>query len=48
MTMDINTIRILITLVSLAAFIAIVWWVYKPSRSLMLQEEGKRIVEEHE
>ena len=46
--MEINTIRIVVTLVSIAAFAVIVWWVYKPSRRLMLKEEGKRIVEEHE
>jgi cbb3-type cytochrome oxidase subunit 3 len=46
--MDINTIRIIVTLVSLVAFTAIVWWVYSPSRRLMLKEEGKRILEEHE
>jgi cbb3-type cytochrome oxidase subunit 3 len=46
--MDINTVRIVVTLVSFAAFVAILWWVYKPSRRLMLKEEGKRILEEHE
>jgi len=46
--MDINVIRIIVTVVSFAAFVAIVWWVYRPSRRLMLKEEGKRIVEEHE
>ena len=46
--MDINTIRIVVTIVSLLAFAAIVWWVYSPSRRLMLKEEDKRILEEHE
>ena len=46
--MDINTIRIVVTVVSLLAFGAITWWVYSPSRKLMLKEEGKRILEEHE
>ena len=46
--MDINTIRIIVTIVSLVAFAGIVWWVYSPSRKLMLKEEGKRIFEEHE
>jgi cbb3-type cytochrome oxidase subunit 3 len=46
--MDINTIRVIVTIVSLVAFVAIVWWVYSPSRKLMLKEEGKRILEEHE
>jgi len=46
--MDINTIRIVVTVVAVVAFAAIVWWVYSPSRKLMLKEEGKRILEEHE
>ncbi len=46
--MDINVIRIAVTIVSIAAFAGIVWWVYKPSRRMMLREEGKRILEEHE
>jgi len=46
--MDINTIRIAVTLISVVAFAAIVWWVYSPSRRLMLKEEGKRVLEEHE
>jgi cbb3-type cytochrome oxidase subunit 3 len=46
--MDINVIRIIVTVVSVVAFAAIVWWIYSPSRRLMLKEEGKRIVEEHE
>jgi cbb3-type cytochrome oxidase subunit 3 len=46
--MDINVIRIIVTVVSIVAFAAIVWWIYSPSRRLMLKEEGKRILEEHE
>jgi cytochrome c oxidase cbb3-type subunit 4 len=30
--MDINVLRSLITVASLAAFLAIVWWAYAPSR----------------
>jgi len=30
--MDINFLRSLVTVASLAAFLAIVWWAYAPSR----------------
>ena len=46
--MDVNVVRIIVTIVSIVAFAGIVWWVYKPSRKMMLKEEGKRILEEHE
>jgi len=46
--MDINVIRIAVTIISIVAFGAIVWWVYSPARRLMLREEGERIIEEHE
>jgi len=31
--MDINTLRTLVTLASLAVFIGIIWWAYSPKRS---------------
>ena len=46
--MDINVIRIAVTLVSMAIFGVIVWWAYKPSRRALLAEEGRRILEERE
>ena len=30
--MDINTLRIVITVAAFAAFLVIVWWAYSPSR----------------
>ena len=46
--MDINAIRIAITLVSMAVFGAIVWWAYRPSRRPLLAREARRILEERE
>jgi cbb3-type cytochrome oxidase subunit 3 len=46
--MDINVIRIAVTVVSMAAFVAIVWWAYQPARRAKLAEEGRRILEERE
>ena len=31
--MDINTLRTLVTLVSFAVFVGIIWWSYSPQRS---------------
>ena len=30
--MDVNTLRIVLTLAALAAFLGVVWWAYAPSR----------------
>ena len=46
--MDLNVIRIAVTLASMGAFAAIVWWAYAPSRRAILAEEGRRILEERE
>jgi cbb3-type cytochrome oxidase subunit 3 len=44
--MDINTLRIGITLASLAAFIGIVVWAYRPSRREQLDQVGRSILED--
>ena len=44
--MDINTLRIVVTLVSLAAFLFIVLRAYLPSRKQMLEREGRSILED--
>ena len=44
--MDINVVRIAVTIGALAAFLAIVWWAYLPSRRDRLQAEARRIVDE--
>jgi hypothetical protein len=41
---DINALRIAVTLASLAAFIGIVLWSYRPTRKLGLDLEGRRIL----
>jgi cbb3-type cytochrome oxidase subunit 3 len=38
--MDINTIRILVTLGTFAAFVCIVMWAYGPSRSERFERDG--------
>ena len=44
--MDINTVRIAVTLAALAAFLAIVLWAYLPSRRERLDAEARRILKE--
>jgi hypothetical protein len=46
--MDINTLRIGITLVTFAAFLFIVVRAYLPSRKQLLEQEGRRILEDGE
>ena len=38
--MDINLLRILVTLAAMAAFLAIVWWAYAPSRKAEWERRG--------
>lgn len=38
--MDINLIRSLITVASLAAFLGIVWWAYAPSRKSRFEHDA--------
>ncbi len=42
--MDINLIRGLTTLLSLAAFLGVVWWAFAPSRRARWEERGKVIL----
>jgi len=44
--MDINTLRIAITLATFAAFLVIVVRAYLPSRKEKLEQEGRRILED--
>ena len=46
--MDINTLRIAVTLVTFAAFLFIVVRVYLPSGKKQLEQEGRRILEDGE
>jgi cbb3-type cytochrome oxidase subunit 3 len=44
--MDINTLRIAITLITFVAFIGIVVWAYWPSRRKDLEQQGQSILED--
>ena len=44
--MDINFVRIAVTLAALGAFLAIVAWAYLPSRRKRLDAEARRILNE--
>ena len=44
--MDINFIRIVITLLTMGAFFAIVYWAFAPQRRGLLNEQGRSILEE--
>ncbi len=46
--MDINTLRIGITLATFAIFLGIVWWAYSPSRKQQLDRVGSSILEDGE
>ena len=46
--MDINTLRIGITLVSLAAFVGIVFWSYRPSRVREMERQARIVLEDDE
>jgi len=38
--MDINTIRILVTVAAFASFLGIVWWAYGPSRRSRFERDA--------
>ena len=44
--MDVNILRIVVTLAALAAFLAIIAWAYLPSRKERLDAEARRILKE--
>jgi cbb3-type cytochrome oxidase subunit 3 len=44
--MDVNTLRILVTLIALGAYLAIVLWAYTPGRKQRLDDEARRILNE--
>ena len=46
MTMDINLLRALVTVVALGAFLAIVVWAYVPHRKSKLDAEARRILKD--
>ncbi len=46
--MDLNTLRIVVTLVALVTFLGIVWWAYAPARKQALERQARSILEEDE
>ena len=46
--MDLNTVRIAITLLSFATFVWIIAWAFLPSRKRVLEEEARRILEDRD
>ena len=44
--MDINAVRIVVTLAALGAFLVIVLWAYTPVRKERLDAEARRILDE--
>jgi cbb3-type cytochrome oxidase subunit 3 len=46
--MDLNTLRIVVTIVAFAAFLGIVWWAYAPARKQALEQHARSILEEGE
>jgi cbb3-type cytochrome oxidase subunit 3 len=44
--MDINIIRIIVTLLAMGAFLAIVCWAFEPRRRGLLNEQGRSILED--
>ncbi len=44
--MDINTLRIAVTVITFAAFLGIVFWSYRPSRKQDLERQGRSILED--
>jgi len=39
--MDLNLVRIVVTVCAFAAFLAIVWWAYAPSRRSAWEKKGR-------
>jgi cbb3-type cytochrome oxidase subunit 3 len=44
--MDINTLRIAVTLIALAGFLGIVLWAYWPARRQEMEQRGRSILED--
>ena len=44
--MDVNTLRVAVTLITFIAFLAIVAWAYWPSRRREMDQQGQSILED--
>jgi F0F1-type ATP synthase membrane subunit b/b' len=45
---DVNSLRIAVTVIAFAAFLWIVLWAYLPSRKKLLDEHARRILEDRD
>jgi len=48
MIMDIDLLRSLVTVASLAAFLGIVWWAYGPARKERFERDGRLPLDEED
>ena len=46
--MDVNSLRITVTILAFAAFVWIIVWAYLPSRKAFHDREGRRILEDRD
>ena len=46
--MDVNTLRVIVTVATFAAFLGIVLWAYLPSRRQALERQAMSILEDRE
>jgi len=46
--MDINLIRIAVTIAAMAAFLGIVWWAFRPASRGRFERCGRSILEDNE
>jgi cytochrome c oxidase cbb3-type subunit 4 len=46
--MDLNEIRIAVTIAAIVAFVGIVWWAYRPASRSRFERDGRSILEDHE
>jgi len=46
--MDLNTLRVIVTVATFVAFLGIVLWAYRPSRKQGLERLGRSILEDRE
>jgi cytochrome c oxidase cbb3-type subunit 4 len=46
--MDINTLRNLMTLLAIGAFLGVIWWAYSPSRRDRFEQDARLVFDESE
>jgi len=48
MTMDINTVRVLVTLVSFIAFLGVIWFALHPANKQRFEQAAQLPIDDHE